>query len=185
MLADVVLMLAGLGTCTRSKQQTSTRQKVMSKELLKKSAPDYVLFLTIKLFLVPSHSICLLCYLAELLHLLPIFANEILLVGSEGLGVLRAAPSVGALLMAFYITHHPIKKNTGKILLYCVAGFGVCMILVCCLYQLLALLVSTDDERHVRLCECYHSKHIAANVNTGKYERKGICSKSHIHRFIE
>ena len=33
------------------------------------------------------------------------------------------------LLMAFYITHHPIKKNMGKILLYCVAGFGVSMIL--------------------------------------------------------
>ena len=31
--------------------------------------------------------------------------------------------------MAFYITHHPIKKNTGKILLYCVSGFGVSMIL--------------------------------------------------------
>ncbi|HEY5746405.1 MAG TPA: MFS transporter [Chryseolinea sp.] len=61
--------------------------------------------------------------------LLPIFAKEILMVGPEGLGLLRAAPSIGALIMAFYITHHPIKKNTGKILLYCVAGFGVCMIL--------------------------------------------------------
>jgi MFS family permease len=61
--------------------------------------------------------------------LLPIFADEILHVGSVGVGVLRAAPSIGALTMAFYITHHPIEKNTGKILLYCVAGFGVCMIL--------------------------------------------------------
>jgi MFS family permease len=60
--------------------------------------------------------------------LLPIFAKEILLTGPEGLGVLRASPSVGALLMAVYITHHPIKKNTGKILLHCVAGFGVCMV---------------------------------------------------------
>lgn len=61
--------------------------------------------------------------------LLPIFADEVLHVGSVGLGVLRASPSIGALLMAFYITHHPIEKNAGKILLYCVAGFGVCMIL--------------------------------------------------------
>jgi MFS family permease len=60
--------------------------------------------------------------------LLPIFADEILMVGKEGLGVLRSAPSVGALLMAIYITHHPIMKNTGKILLCCVAGFGVSMI---------------------------------------------------------
>ncbi len=61
--------------------------------------------------------------------LLPIFAKEILMVGPQGLGILRAAPSVGALLMAFYITHHPFTRNTGKILLSCVGGFGVCMIL--------------------------------------------------------
>jgi MFS family permease len=46
--------------------------------------------------------------------LLPIFANEILHVGPQGLGVLRASPSVGALLMAFYITHHPIKRTRVK-----------------------------------------------------------------------
>jgi MFS family permease len=61
--------------------------------------------------------------------LLPIFAKEILMVGPQGLGVLRAAPAVGALFMAFYITHHPITRNTGKIMLFSVAGFGVCMIL--------------------------------------------------------
>jgi MFS family permease len=61
--------------------------------------------------------------------LLPIFANEILHVGAAGLGILRAAPSIGALVMAFYIAHNPIIKNTGKILLFCVAGFGISMIL--------------------------------------------------------
>jgi MFS family permease len=61
--------------------------------------------------------------------LLPIFAKEILHVGEIGLGFLRSAPGVGALLMAFYITHNPIKKDIGKKLLWCVAGFGVCMIL--------------------------------------------------------
>ena len=60
--------------------------------------------------------------------LLPIFAGEILHVGKIGLGFLRSAPSIGAVLMAIYITHYPIKKNMGKILLWCVAGFGFCMI---------------------------------------------------------
>lgn len=60
--------------------------------------------------------------------LLPIFAEEILHTGSMGLGILRAAPSVGALLMAVYITHYPIRKHMGKILLANVAGFGLCMI---------------------------------------------------------
>jgi MFS family permease len=61
--------------------------------------------------------------------LLPIFAKEILFVGPEGLGVLRAAPAGGALVMAVYVTHHPFNKNAGKVMLYCVAGFGVSMIL--------------------------------------------------------
>ncbi|MBS1488079.1 MAG: MFS transporter [Bacteroidetes bacterium] len=60
--------------------------------------------------------------------LLPIFAKDILEVGKEGFGLLRAAPGIGAVMMAIYITRHPIKKNMGKILLWCVAGFGVCMI---------------------------------------------------------
>ncbi|MBT1702653.1 MFS transporter [Chryseosolibacter indicus] len=61
--------------------------------------------------------------------LLPIFAEEILHTGPIGLGILRAAPSIGAVCTAFYITHNPITKHAGKILLSCVGGFGVCMIL--------------------------------------------------------
>ncbi len=60
--------------------------------------------------------------------LLPIFADDILHVGEVGLGFLRSAPAIGAVSMAVYITHHPIKKHIGKILLWCVAGFGICMI---------------------------------------------------------
>jgi MFS family permease len=60
--------------------------------------------------------------------LLPIFAEEILHVGEVGFGALRAAPSIGALLMAFVLMHNPIKRNVGRLLLWCVAGFGLCMI---------------------------------------------------------
>ncbi len=60
--------------------------------------------------------------------LLPIFAEEILKVGAVGFGFLRSAPAIGALLMAIFITHYPIRKNIGKTLLWCVAGFGCCMI---------------------------------------------------------
>lgn len=60
--------------------------------------------------------------------LLPIFANDILNVGKIGLGFLRSAPAIGAVIMAVYMTHNPIRKHMGKILLWCVAGFGVCMI---------------------------------------------------------
>lgn len=60
--------------------------------------------------------------------LLPIFAEEILHVGTVGFGVLRSAPGIGALLTALYLTYNPIRKHMGIILLCAVGGFGVCMI---------------------------------------------------------
>jgi MFS family permease len=60
--------------------------------------------------------------------ILPIFADTILHVGAEGLGLLRAAPAVGAVVMSFFQAHNPMFKNAGRNLLICVAGFGVCMI---------------------------------------------------------
>lgn len=60
--------------------------------------------------------------------LLPIFTSEILKVGPEGLGMLRAAPWIGAIIMAIYITHNPITTHVGRKLLYSVAAFGICMI---------------------------------------------------------
>lgn len=60
--------------------------------------------------------------------LLPIYATDILKVGAQGLGILRAAPSVGALLMAFLIAHLPPMKNAGRTLLLSVTGFGLATI---------------------------------------------------------
>ncbi|TDS12863.1 putative MFS family arabinose efflux permease [Maribacter caenipelagi] len=60
--------------------------------------------------------------------LLPIFAQDILHVGSEGFGVLRAAPAVGAAITMLGSTRFPLHKNAGKKLLFAVFGFGVCMI---------------------------------------------------------
>ena len=47
--------------------------------------------------------------------LLPAFADNILHVGAEGLGILRAAPAVGSVLMGIYAAYHPPKKNAGLI----------------------------------------------------------------------
>ena len=60
--------------------------------------------------------------------LLPLFAADILHVGPAGLGVLRTAPSVGALLVMLVATRRPPSRNAGPILLVSVAGFGVSMI---------------------------------------------------------
>jgi MFS family permease len=60
--------------------------------------------------------------------LLPIFATDILHVGAIGLGVLRTAPSVGALLVMLVATRRPPSRHAGRMLLVCVAGFGLSMI---------------------------------------------------------
>jgi MFS family permease len=60
--------------------------------------------------------------------LLPIYATDILKVGAQGLGLLRAAPSMGALVMAFVLTHLPPMRNAGRTLFLAVTGFGLATI---------------------------------------------------------
>lgn len=61
--------------------------------------------------------------------LLPVFASEILMAGPEALGIMRAAPAFGAVLMAIIMAYFPPFKNAGRNMLICVASFGLCMIL--------------------------------------------------------
>src|SRR5438105_6697297 len=56
--------------------------------------------------------------------LLPIYATDILHAGPRGLGLLRAMPSVGALVVSIWIANRPIKRNAGKLMLSCVGVFG-------------------------------------------------------------
>ena len=61
--------------------------------------------------------------------MLPVFARDILMVGTEGLGLLRGAPAAGAALLALYYAWHPLKSNVGVKMLLAVAGFGAMTIL--------------------------------------------------------
>ncbi len=60
--------------------------------------------------------------------LLPVFAKDILLTGPWGLGLLRSAPAVGALLMSLWLARFPIERRTGPIMFASVAVFGVATI---------------------------------------------------------
>jgi len=60
--------------------------------------------------------------------LLPIFADQILHCGPIGLGWMRAAPGIGAFIMALLIAYLPPMNNAGKTLLWCVTGFGAATI---------------------------------------------------------
>ena len=61
--------------------------------------------------------------------LLPIFADQILHCGPIGLGWMRAAPGIGAFIMALLIAYLPPMKNAGKTLLWCVTGFGIATVI--------------------------------------------------------
>ncbi|HXM63957.1 MAG TPA: MFS transporter [Terriglobales bacterium] len=61
--------------------------------------------------------------------LLPVYAREILKTGPWGLGLLRSAPGVGAVVMAIVLAHRPLRRRAGPTMLWCVAGFGVCTII--------------------------------------------------------
>jgi hypothetical protein len=60
--------------------------------------------------------------------LLPVFADQILHVGPQGLGVLRAAPAAGAVLASVYLAHRTPIRRAGTTLLYAVATFALCIV---------------------------------------------------------
>ena len=60
--------------------------------------------------------------------LLPIYAQDILKVGPEGFGVLRAAPALGAFITMFISAYVPLNKNAGMKLLFSIFAFGICII---------------------------------------------------------
>ena len=57
--------------------------------------------------------------------LLPVYSSEILHTGPNGLGLLRAAPGLGAVLVAVLLAHYPLRRRAGLAMLWCVCGFGV------------------------------------------------------------
>ena len=60
--------------------------------------------------------------------LLPAFIHDVFHYGPEGLGILRATPAVGAVLMGLLLVRHPLSQHAGRWLLGAVAGFGLCII---------------------------------------------------------
>ncbi len=60
--------------------------------------------------------------------LLPMFAKDVLHIGAWGLGILRGAPAVGALLMSVYLTRRPVMRHVGKVMFAAVAVYGVSML---------------------------------------------------------
>lgn len=60
--------------------------------------------------------------------MIPVFATDILKVGSQGFGLLNAASDIGSMCIIVLLSFIPLRRNQGKILLTVVAGFGLCII---------------------------------------------------------
>jgi MFS family permease len=125
-LADTVCCLVAIalvatihvGPPARVAEQMSLRSLVAGLEFVRKS--DLILAaISLDMFAV---------LLGGATALLPIFAEDILHVGPTGLGWLRAAPALGAAMMALIQAHRPPLRRAGPTLLWAVAGFGVATI---------------------------------------------------------
>ncbi len=62
--------------------------------------------------------------------MLPVIAKDLLQTGPEGLGLLRAAPAAGALLVSFWLAHRPIERHTGRVMFAGVAVFGLATVVL-------------------------------------------------------
>jgi MFS family permease len=60
--------------------------------------------------------------------MLPAFVQDVFHYGPEGLGILRAAPAIGAVITGLILARHPINRHAGRWLLGAIAGFGLCII---------------------------------------------------------
>ena len=99
-------------------------------ESLKESISTGVKFVFNNKFILSAITLDLFAVLfGGAVALLPIFASEILKVGADGLGFLRAAPAIGAVIMGLIMTKRPLTHNAGKNLLVTVFLFGLSILL--------------------------------------------------------
>lgn len=119
---DVLLFLGGavLILSLPGHQESTGKAPVTMDSLLAgihfiRSRPDILGAISLDLFAV---------LLGGATALLPVYAKDILHTGAWGLGLLRSAPAIGALLMSLWLMRHPVDRHVGKIMFAAVAVFG-------------------------------------------------------------
>ena len=126
-VVDASLMLAALGAIARIRHLPVTRAR--SGESVLESLGSGVRFVWRQPVVLGALALDLFSVLfGGATALLPVFADAILHVGPEGLGVLRAAPAAGAVVMSLVLAHRPPLRRAGRTLLVNVALFGISMI---------------------------------------------------------
>jgi MFS family permease len=118
-LAIAVLPFIAIRPSARARRDESRMAQLLSGIRFVRERPVLLGAITLDLFAV---------ILGGATALMPIFARDILEVGEWGLGVLRAAPAAGALVVALYLGARPLERHAGAIMLACVGLFGACTI---------------------------------------------------------
>jgi MFS family permease len=124
---DALLMTVALFLLMRVRHQSPRR--AAADEPLKEAILGGLRFVRSEPLLLSALALDLFSVLfGGAVALLPVFAGEILHAGPTGLGLLRAAPSLGAVLTGIALTRWPPFAHTGRNLLLAVTGFGLCTI---------------------------------------------------------
>lgn len=118
-LAACALMLGLSSSQQQANKAPANLENLLAGIRFIRSRPDILGAISLDLFAV---------LLGGATALLPVFAKDILLTGPWGLGLLRSAPAVGALLMSFWLARFPIERNVGRIMFTSVGVFGVATI---------------------------------------------------------
>jgi MFS family permease len=115
-LVAVVLLAAVRYDHTPPRREPATLQTLFAGIAFIRARPVVLGVISLDLFAV---------LLGGATALLPIFARDILHTGPWGLGLLRAAPAVGALAISLWLSRHGLQRRVGAIMFASVAGFGV------------------------------------------------------------
>ena len=125
--ADAALMLIGLGAIISMRHRSQINPT--HTEAVGESLSSGIRFVFREKILLGSLTLDLFSVLfGGAVALLPVFADEILHAGPQGLGLLRAAPAIGAVITSLILAHLPPMQRTGRTLFTAVAVFGLCMI---------------------------------------------------------
>lgn len=124
---DALLMATAVGVLLSVKHRSPIREA--STEPIRSSITGGLRFVFREPILLSALTLDLFSVLfGGAVALLPVFAAEVLSAGPAALGVLRAAPAVGAIVSSVLLTRFSPFARTGPNLLFAVTGFGVCMI---------------------------------------------------------
>lgn len=124
---DTALMLAGIGWILAMRHRSPVRAPIDGPVIA--SLLSGLRFVAREPMVLGAMSLDLFAVLfGGAVALLPIFARDILHVGPTGLGLLRAAPALGAILVSLALAASPVVRRNGAVMLGSVAGFGIAMI---------------------------------------------------------